>query len=486
MKNYFANTLGEYEEKVMQMTDKYTYGLNSSIELLNFYRKYHKCMFSWSEDRLLSEMEICDGIKTLTTSGICQTYLYNNFSKFDFVKKIAISLSIHIGEQSEFQNFLTNEFILHPKLTPPNYKPIQLNLNSINEYKVYDMGVELKKTVIARLKKPYFTNCKDYDNSNQGDCFNECFLKNYLGNLNCLPTENRFSTIFLNSIDNDDKYKFCPFNISNNITQFENLLQEKCNSLCKTPCLEIIYHISLEKKELSDDFWEMDIYFEEKFHRYIKYVPEIGPMEFIIKMLNLWNFWQGTYFIQILIIFKLFVDKFKNSLKINIRTKFSEILKKFILAVLTCLFIHNFFSSTMKFLRFETITTINLLDYEDDNNYPYFSILFEHYLPHFSANYFHSQMYLLKNNNIQKYYNLFSGLINKNYPDFVRTEFPETKITTFELAEFWLGYFNISKYHLFNFERFKMLYLNLNHSSLAKYPLIKDKLSLSFIFEDMP
>ena len=378
-----------------------------------------------------------------------------------------------MGEQSHFQNFLTNEIILHPKLTPPNYKPIELNLYYIDEYKVYDIGVELKKTVIKRLKKPYFTNCKDYDDSNQGDCFNKCFMKNYLFNFKCLPTENRFSTIFLNYIEKDFKYNFCPFNLSNNNTKFENQIQHKCNILCKTPCLETLYHVSLKKKDISDDFWEMDIYFNEKFQKHIKYIPEIGSMEFIIKMLNLWNFWQGTYFIQILVIFKLFVDKFRNSIRKNIDRKITETLKKFILAILTCLFIHNFFSSTMEYLRFETITTINLIDYEDDNNYPYVSILFEHYLPHFSFSYIKSHSYLIKNNDIEKIHVNFSELIYKIYPNFVRTEFEETKIPTFELAEFWLGYFNISKYYLFKFERFKMLYLGLNYFSFSKLSIIE-------------
>ena len=82
-----VNNIDEYDEKIMKLTDKYTYGLNSSLELLDFYSNYHQCIFIMNDERGDSNMDDCNETKILTTSGICQTYLYDNKSKIDNVKK---------------------------------------------------------------------------------------------------------------------------------------------------------------------------------------------------------------------------------------------------------------------------------------------------------------------------------------------------------------------------------------------------------------
>ena len=96
------------------------------------------------------------------------------------------------------------------------------------------MSIELKKTVIKRLEKPYDTECHDYGNSNQIDCLNECLVRKYQEKFNCLPNQNKYHSLVLNF--SEDINIFCPNSYAINITQFEKFIQKYCYDICGNPC----------------------------------------------------------------------------------------------------------------------------------------------------------------------------------------------------------------------------------------------------------
>ena len=486
-KNFMVNNNAEFENKVKYFTDKHNYGLNSCKELSSFFAQHYECLPLFGLKKYLvyqKELGVCSSLDIYTSSGICKTFLYNN-DNIHHAQKIEIANSILINSFGEnlnlFPHYMMNKIILHPKLTPPSDESIDINQRYTFEYRVYDTGVELKKTIIERLKKPYFTKCQDYYNSNKQDCLNNCFLKKYLDKLKCLPNSNRY-TIILNPNDENDKFKFCSTDKLMNITNLENRINYHCHLLCDAPCLETLYHISMESEELSEKFWKFHIYFKEKIFKYIKYIPEITSMEFSVKLLNLWNFWQGTYLIQISTIFMTLATKLVEKFKIEFNKKNSKLIFTYILTMFTFLFVENLIESTIKYLRFDTITKINLKDYSDDHNYPYVSILFEHDMPHFMVDYLKSKSNLFNESEFYKdqayYYHFFydyqSNLTGKRH---------FMSYNSIQRAEFWLSLFNISKNNLFSIERFKKYYLDNTYSSLANHSLLDNQLSLSFNIE---
>ena len=151
------------------------------------------------------------------------------------------------------------------------------------------------------MEKPYDTQCREYGDSNQIDCLNKCYMKIYRRNFNCLPNLNKYHTILLNSYNNKDERKlFCPDQLINNITNIEQNIQQYCDGLCGSPCLEIFYHADVMAKEKSIIVFLMNFYFNDKFYRKIEYMPKMSLIEFIINLVNMWNFWHGTSFIQII------------------------------------------------------------------------------------------------------------------------------------------------------------------------------------------
>ena len=161
-----------------------------------------------------------------------------------------------------FPLYLLNKVLLHNKLTFPSYNSLEnIPLSNDNLFSK-DMSIELKKTVIKRLEKPYDTECHDYGESNEIDCLNKCFLKKYLDKFNCIPNHNKYHTLVLNFTE--DRKLFCPYFLFN-ITEFEKSIQTYCNNICDKPCIDTIFKANIENNDPSRFGLKLEIFFRDKF-----------------------------------------------------------------------------------------------------------------------------------------------------------------------------------------------------------------------------
>ena len=114
---------------------------------------------------------------------------------------------------------------------------------------------------------------------------------------------------------------------------------------------------------------------------------------------------------------------------------------KIILFSLAILFSEQILSKTIEYFQFETITKINLIDYSNDDNYPYVSFVFNDYIPTFPMEPFVKY----RNNSTKKHSGKFLTITR-----FSNDKWNNTNYSTVEEAEFVLNYYNISKIDLFD------------------------------------
>ena len=309
-----------------------------------------------------------------------------------------------------------------------------------------DMAIELKKTLIKRLEKPYDTECQDYGDSNQIDCVNKCCMDVYRNNLDCLPNMNKYHTIILNSSNfHDERKLFCPDQLINNITNIEKSIQQYCDGLCGSPCMEIFYHANVVAKEKSIIVLAMNFYFQEKFYRKIEYTPKMSLIEFFINLVNIWNFWHGTSFIQVIALLATLSKKLTELSILKKMTAFVQIsnfnrksMIKIFSSTLALLFTAKFISLTIDYLQFSTNTKLNLIEYQNDVNYPYVSFVIQESMPNFPFNLLNFKSnFTMKPYNFVKIFSYLNSLKNKIPDSYFNNNF-----STIELAEYWLDYFN--------------------------------------------
>ena len=109
---------------------------------------------------------------------------------------------------------------------------------------------------------------------------------------------------------------------------------------------------------------------------------------------------------------------------------------------LTFLFAEKILSQTMEYFQFETKTKINLIEYANDYNYPHISFVFSQLIPYFP-------LHLIKHKFNFTSIELTKILNNSEIELKIKTYY-SANYSTVEIAEFVLGYFNISKRDLFD------------------------------------
>ena len=184
-----ANNLDEFKNIILRIDDKHTHGLNESKQMLDFYGQHYSCVTN-NPSKDCSDLSPTSSL--LSPLGKCHTFLYNNDNQL-YVQSIDIKLNIILDELGSvslylfFPYYLLNRIILQDKSVLPSDKSVEITPFSNYMFYYNDMAIELKKTIMKRLNKPYDTECQDYGDSNQIDCLNKCYMKIYLNNFNCLP-----------------------------------------------------------------------------------------------------------------------------------------------------------------------------------------------------------------------------------------------------------------------------------------------------------
>ena len=271
-----------------------------------------------------------------------------------------------------------------------------IQFSPYNYYQTFshDMAIELKKTSIKRLQKPYDTQCQEYGDSNRVNCLNDCYRKLYIERFHCIPTKSKKFTIILNSIEKEENITFCHNNMSNPIFEFESSNSfSVCEKNCGEPCHEIIYKANIEKRDETELDSIYNFYYQDNFHRQIEFLAKLILMELLIRLFNIWNFWHGTSLVQLFNFFlnlwnKIPTCPFTSDAKRIISRLFNRKYMKIILCTIMAIFFFvKVASLTFEYLQFNTITSVSLVDYEIDKNYPRVSIIFGQEISYFPSDY---------------------------------------------------------------------------------------------------
>ena len=194
LNKFMSNNLGEFINKTLPFEDKHSYGLSPVKQLFDFYGQHYRCV---TDEPSINCSQLSPKLTLLSPMGNCHTFLTNIFNQ-TYVKSINIFTNIFIlygKPMSLFPHYLFNRYFLQDKIGFPSQKSVEIIPIFNYMHKYNGMSIELKKTVIKRLEKPYDTECHDYVNSNQINCLNECRMKKYKDKFNCLPNHNKYHTL---------------------------------------------------------------------------------------------------------------------------------------------------------------------------------------------------------------------------------------------------------------------------------------------------
>ena len=278
LNKFIANDHGEFINKTLIFDDKHSYGLSAVKQLFDFYGQHYRCV---TDEPSNNFPQLSPTLSLLSPSGKCHTFLSNNDFKQINVKSINIVTEIFLldGELlSLFPHYLLNRYFVQDNSGIPSDKSVEIIPIFNYMHKYNDMSIDLKKTVIKRLEKPYDTECHDYGDSNQINCLNNCLLKKYHDKFNCIPNHNKYHAKILNF--SEDSNLFCPTIYGNNITQFETLIRTYCNDICGIPCEETLFEAQFGKGDKGYIEFTLNLFFKDKIYAVIEYIPNITFMEF--------------------------------------------------------------------------------------------------------------------------------------------------------------------------------------------------------------
>ena len=282
----------------------------------------------------------------------------------------------------------------------------------------------------------------------------------YQDTFHCLPNTNIYHTIILNNIhSNDERSLFCPNYFEDNLTKYERNLNHYCNQMCGNPCHEVFHDVDISFNFPSNDELKIHFYSKDKVYRSIEYVPKMSMMEFLINLFNIWNLWHGTSLITVLVIFTKFLKKLLWFIPFVTNGLNTRIMLKIISMILLILFIEKIISLSIGYLRYDSITKINFLDYEDNTHYPYVSFTLEDRTKYFLINLanFKSNFTLLPKDIYHGYNKVLENhILGQESEIFQEDSFYYSS----DSIEFFVNRLNLTKQDLFNQEYFRNYCLN--------------------------
>ena len=436
-----ANNHDEFNNKTLQFEDKHSYGLSPVKQLFDFYGQHYRCV---TDEPSINCSQLSPTLSLLSPMGKCHTFLTNIYNQ-SYVKSINIFTNLFIfsgNPISLFPHYLLNRYYFQDRLGLPSDKSMEIIPIFNYMHKYYNMLIELKKTLIKRLEKPYDTECHDYGNSNQINCLNKCLVKKYKEKYNCIPNHNKYHTLKLNF--SEENNLFCPYFYTTNITHSETNFQIYCKEICGNPCEETLFKAQYEVGETTFLEFKLNLFFRDKIYSVINYNPKITFIDFLINIFNIWNLWHGTSLKTIITILSNISKRITTLLHLSIIPFNKKLWIKIISLLLAIIFTQQILSKTIEYFQFETITKINLIDYSDDFNYPYVSFVLKEEIPYFPLDLF----VRYKNNSTivpEK-----SDERNKIFSKISKDPWNNVNYTTVEQTEFVLNYYNVSKSDLFD------------------------------------
>ena len=141
-----------------------------------------------------------------------------------------------------FKNKFTpieTRFIFHSKNAFPIPTDTELYLTDISITEHPEYHIYIKKIVFKRLPKPYDTNCEDYENSTRFQCLNDCYYKQYMDSIQCIPNSESLYTFEVKQQNDEKNITFCLSD--DKYLNFKYKIQIKCDKQCLVSCRDYYY-----------------------------------------------------------------------------------------------------------------------------------------------------------------------------------------------------------------------------------------------------
>ena len=281
----------ELENNLAKIENKPLYGLNGTLEELDFYSQHFSC--SIVQDNKYSRIcqDIMRTINMVSSMGKCHMYLYwdNYLAHVDprsylveYVKIIKQNLNSKIS-------YLKSKFYIHQAGSIPLSRKFYTSLvmNPMKSYRVL-----ISPYTTFKLPKPYDTNCQSYRYSyTKTDCINQCHQEQYLKHYKCLPN-NQDNFVLMFDYDSLDTYRFCS---SENHLPKLNMLKF-CELRCGDSCQETFYsadvqEIAPSKNTIINNQDEYRFYSTDQVN--IIYIPKSYNLQLTYDILCLFILWHG-------------------------------------------------------------------------------------------------------------------------------------------------------------------------------------------------
>ena len=297
-KYFDINNEEEYHQIIRKIEDKYKYGLNGTLDLLDFYVNHHNCWTLYEPNIECNYLK--STIKMLSPFGKCHTYLMGDNTNETYVDKIELFTGDSLGE---LRTYLRRKFILHSSDHLPIWTSNQFRATDIQFNQENSFVARIEKNQFLKLPPPYDQKCLDYSESQQFECMNKCIEKYYKHQLKCFPNINNYYTIMVDKQIFKKKYVFC--NNSEYISQQSKLFAQSCQTECGEPCLTTYYNEDLVLKSMNFGDKKsrigkgVEFIFDNVDYLKIIWLPQLTIISLFIKIVNIWSLWHGTHFKQL-------------------------------------------------------------------------------------------------------------------------------------------------------------------------------------------
>ena len=311
---YYISTFLEYfsannREEFLNKSDvQQNIDMNRIQEIEKFYRNHTVCE------------QINLTLKWISPLGICHTYDSNGTDRINYFTSIKLEQMRMLNFKTP--NYLNKKYYLHEPEELPKETEENINIDSNFNY-----IIKISKSKITNLEWPYSSMCKNYEESSQFECLNQCYHNSYIELLQCIPNTN-YHAIFLSN--NYSTNEYCQDDVK--ITEkLKNQIIFKCGTTCRTPCIIHIYD-TINEKLLFNQF-SFDISSEFKiisnYYQHIINYPKLTIMNLVINIANTLSLWNGTHFFLFMMkafnifgfFFTLSIQRFQNDRDINLLTK---------------------------------------------------------------------------------------------------------------------------------------------------------------------
>ena len=226
--------------------------------------------------------------------------------------------TIHDGvrkDDHEQKNPLSLIFIFHHNKALPLITDDIFELRQTEHFA--QTTIKVRRYDFSRLARPYETQCHDYGLSDRSQCLNQCYEKQYILRLKCIPFDNSLYSFDYNNDTEFNAKTFCLSNDRKLVSETNCEAIKSCDSQCRTPCSETLF--TSESFTRNSDFDDV-IAVNKEYRNIIEYLVRMSLFDLMITAINLINSWYGTTLIDLIVYLKNYLKLLITNTYIDIRT----------------------------------------------------------------------------------------------------------------------------------------------------------------------